>query len=280
MRAVVLGGVAWNTMIFVDRFPEPAPHTVFPMRTHQAVGSSGAGKALNLASLGADVALWALVGDDEPGDRIRSALADAGITFVGERDPAGTARHVNLMDPKGDRISIFENAGSLELDVDTAPVVDLLAGADVATVTILDHCRAFLPLIEDAGVDTWVDIHDYDGVNPYHAPFIEAADHLFVSTVSLDGWRAFAEDRIASGCKAVICTHGADGASGITATEGWVDLAAPSVPDIVDTNGAGDAFFAGYAVATLDGLGLEASMEAGVEQAALAIASPDLAPKR
>ena len=280
MRAVVLGGVAWNTMIFVDRFPEPAPHTVFPMRTHQAVGSSGAGKALNLASLGADVALWALVGDDEPGDRIRSAMADAGITLVGEHDPAGTARHVNLMDPKGDRISIFENAGSLELEVDTAPVVDLLADSDLVAVTILDHCRAFLPLIDEAGLDTWIDIHDYDGVNPYHAPFIEAADHLFVSTISLGDWRGFAEDRIASGTKAVICTHGAEGASGITAADGWVDLAAPSVPDIVDTNGAGDAFFAGFAVARLEGNDLEASMEAGVEQAALAIASPDLAPNR
>lgn len=278
MRAVILGGVAWNTMIFVDRFPEPSPHTVFPMRTHQAVGSSGAGKALNLATLGVDVSLWALIGDDEPGDRIRAAMDVAGVSFIGANDPAGTARHVNLMDPGGDRISIFENAGSLSTDVDTAPVVPLVADADLIAVTIIDHCKAFLPLIADARADVWIDIHDYDGVNPFHRDFIAAADYLFVSTVALDDWRAFAEGCIADGATAVICTHGAEGASGITASDGWVDLAAPSVPEIVDTNGAGDAFFAGFAVAWLDSGDLEAAMVAGADQAALAIASPDLAP--
>ena len=278
LRAVVLGGVAWNTMIYLDRFPEASPHTVFPIRTHQTVGSSGAGKALNLAGLGVNVTLWALMGDDENGRRIMDVMDSAGVTLMTEIDPAGTARHVNLMDRTGERISIFENPGSLNHVVDPTPVDAVLEGADIVSVTILDHCRAFLPRIDQLGCDTWVDVHDYDGVDGYHRQFIEAADYLFLSSVRLEGWRSFAEARIEAGSRAVVVTHGAGGASGIDPDHGWCDVPASHVEHFVDTNGAGDAFFAGFAVAWLGKGDLDAAMRAGADNAALAIASPDLAP--
>jgi acarbose 7IV-phosphotransferase len=279
LRAVVLGGVAWNTMIYLDRFPQAVPHTVFPIRTHQTVGSSGAGKALNLAGLGVDVTLWALVGDDEDGKRIRHVMQEAGVTLITELDPAGTARHVNLMDRSGERISIFENPGSLNRDVDPTPVDAILEGADLVSVTIHDHCRVFLPTVDRVGSDTWVDIHDYDGVTDYHSEFIDAADYLFVSSVRLENWRSFAERRIEAGSRAVVVTHGAGGSSGITADQGWCDVPASRVDEFVDTNGAGDAFFAGFAVAWLGERSLDAAMRAGADNAARAIASPDLAPR-
>ena len=275
----MLGGVAWNTMIYLDRFPEAVPHTVFPIRTHQTVGSSGAGKALNLAGLGVDVALWALLGDDDDGKRIRHVMEEAGITFITELDPAGTARHLNLMDRFGERISIFENPGSLERVADTTVVDAVLEGADIVSVTILDHCRAFLPRIAELGCDAWVDIHDYDGVNEYHNEFIEAAEYLFLSSVRLENWRSFAESRIVAGSRAVVVTHGPGGASGIAADQDWCDVPASPVDHFVDTNGAGDAFFAGFAVAWLGQEGLDASMRAGADNAARAIASTDLAPR-
>lgn len=278
LRAVVLGGVAWNTMIYLDRFPQASPHTVFPIRTHQTVGSSGAGKALNLAGLGVDVTLWALIGDDENGQRIIDAMEEAGVTLITELDPAGTARHVNLMDRSGERISIFENPGTLNHVIDPTPVDAVLEGADIVSVTILDHCRAFLPSIDRLGCDTWVDIHDYDGVNEYHREFIEAADYLFLSSVRLEDWRSFAEGRIDAGARAVVVTHGAGGASGIAADHGWCDVPASRVEHFVDTNGAGDAYFAAFAVAWIGQGGLDAAMRAGADNAARAIASPDLAP--
>jgi len=47
-RALVLGGIACNTMVHLDSFPEPRPQIVFARSYHETVGSSGAGKALNL----------------------------------------------------------------------------------------------------------------------------------------------------------------------------------------------------------------------------------------
>lgn len=68
------------------------------------------------------------------------------------------------------------------------------------------------------------------------------------------------------------------GRAGLSRDDGWVDVNAVAVPDIVDTNGAGDAFFAGCAVAWHQGSGLAAAMRDGAEAAAAAVQSPGLAP--
>lgn len=263
-------------MVYLDEFPAPHPQTVFARGSHQTIGSSGAGKALNLARLGFDTTLWALVGDDEPGARIRLRLTKEGITFLDQPDPLGTTRHVNLMDASGERISIFANPGSSDAAVDTAPVADRLASADLVVVTILDHCRAFLPLL--AGRPVWCDIHDYDGANPYHREFIEAADYLFLSSVNLPNYPRFMEAQVDAGARAVVCTHGADGASGLDAGGTWIDVEAAPVDHLIDSNGAGDAFFAGFASSWLRDQRLASAMESGVTMAGAAVASKELAP--
>ena len=35
MRVLVLGGAAWNTMIRLDRFPEPRSQTIFSQGCHE-----------------------------------------------------------------------------------------------------------------------------------------------------------------------------------------------------------------------------------------------------
>ena len=278
LEALILGGVAWNTMVYVDAFPEPRPQTVLARGSNETVGSSGAGKAMNLRSLGADAILWALVGDDDAGGRIRREMERCGISFLGLTDPEGTARHVNLMDEAGERISIFAKLGSDYFDVDVEPVSQVVAAADLVAVTIVNHFRPFLPILRAAGKPMWVDLHDYDGVNPHHDEFIEAADHLLMSSVAMPRWREFLERRVAAGSRVAICTHGAAGASGLTADEGWIDIPAVPVPDVADTNGAGDAFFAGFVVASHQGSSLAAAMDAGAEAAAAAVQAPGLAP--
>lgn len=278
VRTLALGGIAWNTMIYVDAFPEPRPQSLFSKGSHTTVGSSGAGKALNFASLGAASALWGLLGNDEPGDKVRSYLAEHDVELISEPDPKGTMRHVNLMDTAGDRISIFAHYPSHEFAVDLTKVRPVARDADIVAVTIMNYCRQFLPMLRDLDKPIWIDIHDWDGRNPYHQEFIAAADYLFMSSSLHPNWRRFLEDRVAAGASVGVATHGPDGASGITADRGWVDVPAAPIERLVDTNGAGDAFLAGFAMAWLDTNDLDASLRAGTAQAARAVQSTELAP--
>ena len=184
------------------------------------------------------------------------------------------------MNSTGDRISIFANPGSQEYTIDTAAVAEAAAAADIVSVTIMDYCRQFLPMLREIGKDVWGDIHDYDGINPYHQDFIAAADYLFMSSVALPDWRGYLESRVAAGTKAAVCTRGAAGASGLTAADGWFDVAATEVANVVDTNGAGAEFFAGFATEWMQGSGLGAAMDRGAAVAAAAIQSLELAPSQ
>ncbi len=75
----------------------------------------------------------------------------------------------------------------------------------------------------------------------------------------------------------MVCTHGARGATALTA-DGFLDVPAERVDDVVDTNGAGDGFFAGFLHAHLRGADLAEALAAGTAHAARVVRSPGLAP--
>ncbi len=264
-------------MIHLDRFPDPAPATIFPDRTIDAVGSSGAGKAMNFASLGWDVVFWTPVGDDEAGDRAVAEVEAKGVEVVRFRDPAGTAEHVNLMDRSGERISIFARTGSPSIEIPVDEVTPLFEGADVLAITQYDYCRPLLEPAGRTGIPVLIDIHDYDGVNPYHRQFYEAADWLFMSSVALPTWQDFARDRRRAGVEFVVTTHGADGATALVG-ERLHFAPAPPVDEVIDTNGAGDAFACGFVDGWLESGDPVRALDRAAAQAGRAIRSTGLAP--
>jgi sugar/nucleoside kinase (ribokinase family) len=122
-----------------------------------------------------------------------------------------------------------------------------------------------------------IDIHDYDGVNPYHGQFYEAADWLFLSSVALPTRNDFALDRHGAGSGIVVTTHGADGATALIDGQ-FHSSPAPLVDEVVDTNGAGDAFACGFVDGWLGSGDPRRAFDAAAAQAGRAIASPGLAP--
>ncbi|MEK8227795.1 PfkB family carbohydrate kinase [Oerskovia sp. M15] len=124
----------------------------------------------------------------------------------------------------------------------------------------------------------WCDVHDYDGQAQFHREFLDAASFLFLSSDRLAAYRELMEERVAAGARLVVCTHGARGASALTSDGDWFEVSAFPVERVVDTNGAGDAFFAGTWTRTC-GAGVQEALAAGAHRGALCVQSQDLAPR-
>lgn len=72
--ALIIGGVSWDSVIRVSELPGSQPQTVFAKAAWESVGSTGAGKALNLRRLGWATTLHAQLGDDDAGRLALQAL--------------------------------------------------------------------------------------------------------------------------------------------------------------------------------------------------------------
>ena len=262
-KIFVIGGVSFNTMVYLERFPQPESQTLFIDGFHETVGSSGAGKALNLNKLDFEVTLHGLIGEDRFGDQIKEYFQAQEIEFFYDVDPLGTRRHINLMNAQGERISIFLVDGTFDPEVDLDPIEASVVQSDGVVLGLLNYCRQVISLIKKYNKPIWYDIHDYDGINPYHQDFIDAADYLLMSSEAMPGYRDFMADLIDRGKKLVICTHGRGGATGLTPEGEWVEV--PIISDFdrrrKDTNGAGDGFFSGVLLGLASEFSLEKSLQ-------------------
>lgn len=275
---LVLGGVSFDTIVYLDDLPAPVPRTLFPRGFHETIGSTGAGKALNLAKLGLDVTLHTPLGDDDYGRRIREYLQAASVELLYDTDPQGTPRHLNLLDGEGRRISIFLTAGTSAPSIDSARLDTAIARHDHIVVNIINYCRDLIPLIQRQRKPIWCDIHDYDGVNTYHDDFIRAADYLLLSSDALPDYRPFMQRMVDQGKQLVICTHGRHGATALTAAGEWIEQPSISSYALKDSNGAGDAFFSGVLYGYMRGYPAPQCIRLGTLLGGLSVTSHELAP--
>ena len=274
--ATVIGGVAWNLLVDLPHLPTDL-RTLHALGYRYGLGGTGAGKALHLARLGLRTRLHALVGEDDAGSSVRSALRDAGVDLRTWPDPQGTERHLNLMDPHGDRVSIFLNRSTAHPDVPAEELMHLARDADLVFVSLTDYARRVLPLLAAAGIPTWVDLHDWDGSDSdYHRDFVAHGTHLFVSDVRLDDPLELCT-RLAATKELVVVTHGSRGATAFFPHREPFFVAAYDAGPAVDTNGAGDAFSVGVAYGRLQGWDWPRCLQAGAVVAAGCVTSMELA---
>ncbi|MDQ0642186.1 carbohydrate kinase family protein [Microbacterium murale] len=272
----IVGPASWNSIVVLDRLPEPVPHMQFAQESWETVGGTSAGKALSLAALGTPALLYALVGDDEPGRRISAALAAAGVEARWGAS-ATTERHLNLMTRAGERVSLYLSTPSEQTGAIADDLRSAMSDAEVIVLDLAAEPLRLLPLAQASGRPVWVDVHDYDGEAEYHRPFLAAADGVFCNADKLTDPVGFLRSRVASGASFAVCTLGAEGAVAVDA-DGETHRVDAVPVDVVDTNGAGDAFFAGVLAARLEGATLPVSLSAGADSAAKALGSRHLHP--
>jgi len=272
---LICGPVSWNKLVYLDRLPEAWPHTQFALDDYETIGGTSAGKALHLAGLGRAVVCHTALGNDELSARLRSTLEAVGIELISPVIPGNSERHLNLMTPAGERVSLYLSVPAF-LAPDVAQFGALCEGAAALVMDLSETSRALLPAAVSTRLPVWTDVHDYDGRSDFHEPFVRAADYIFMNADGMSEPLAFMRSRVEEGAKAVVCTLGADGAMAYDA-DGLHRVNAMVTP-VTDTNGAGDAFLAGYLNATLLGASTGAALASAAAQAAVALGTKHLHP--
>ncbi|MFH8799154.1 adenosine kinase [Streptomyces sp. NPDC017936] len=253
---LVLGGAGVDTIVHVPHLPLPYAdsYMIRPGIVTRA-GQSGDFFALGVSALGLRTHHIDLLGADPEGDLVRALHRDRGVPLTEVHSAAGTKRAVNLVDPDGRRLSLYDDTRSQETDRLPEDTVRALAAAGRHAHVVITHpCAHALPVLRETGVTISTDLHDWDGANPYHEPFALAADLVFLSTTALADPERTMRDIAARGrARIVVATAAAEGAYLLADGElTHVPAVAPPAP-VVDSNGAGDAFAAGFLFGWLAG---------------------------
>lgn len=276
-KVFVAGGVSLDSIIYMDELPQAKTQTVFSKGLRVTLGSTGGGKALNFNKLGFETKLHSMLGKDENGDKIIEFLDREKINFIYETDPAGTETHVNLMDNHGGRISIYTSYATFEPDLDYSKFEEYIKNSDYLVFNIINYVRNLIPIAKKYKKEIWCDIHDYDLGNEYHDDFIKGADYIFMSSEGMDDYKSFMKKQIENGKKLIVCTHGKEGATALTQNGNWIDVPIVDSYKRVDTNGAGDSFFAGYLYAHDKGYEVKKCLQIASIVAGLCVTSHELA---
>ncbi|TCB96447.1 carbohydrate kinase family protein [Micromonospora zingiberis] len=252
---LVIGGLGVDVRVRVPALPLPVVDSVTVDPIDLRIGNTGAGVVLAAHALGLRVAVVDTIGADPAGDVVRAALGRTAVHTVLAEEPAGTRRSVNLVDPTGRRMSLYDPrpcAGPAPFPV--ARLAALVRQATHVHLSIMGWVRDLLPTLGGLlaeGVGSSTDLHDWDGHHPYHRPFAEVAELVLVSGVALGDRSAAVAAALAP--RPVLVTRGADGAElHLAGTVTRIPAATPPGP-VVDTNGAGDAFAAGIIAARSQG---------------------------
>ncbi|HEY1177496.1 MAG TPA: carbohydrate kinase family protein [Phytomonospora sp.] len=270
---LVVGGTGVDTIVRVDAHPLPYADSVPVPPIRDRVGNTGSAVALACHALGLSTTLVDFIGEDAQGDLLRAEYARRGLDLAWLPNPAGTTRSVNLVDRAGRRQSFFDPRDPGR-DLPREFYLPFTTRARHVHVTISGRA---LGVFDDVapGVPTSTDLHDWDGVNPYHRPFAMRADLVFVSTAALGGrfggvMRAIRDEGRA---EVVVATSGAEGVHVLDGDGPRHFPAAEPPGPVVDSNGAGDSFVAAFLWARARGGDTDACVRAGLVGGAFACTS-------
>jgi acarbose 7IV-phosphotransferase len=274
---LVLGGAGVDTVVYVPELPLPYADGYLVPAIEMRAGQTGDGVAIGLAALGLRTHHLDVLGADREGDLVRELHERHSVGLTAVPTAAGTKRAVNLVDPQGRRLSLYDSSRGGDERFPDGLVERLARSSRHVHVSITHPGVHALPTLAASGATISTDLHNWDGVNAYHEPFALAADVVFLSTAALADHEASMRGILARGrARAVVATAGAAGAFLLTGDSPQVrhqPATAPAEP-VVDSNGAGDAFVSGFLYGMLAGQSWEACLEYGSVAGAFACTIP------
>lgn len=258
-QVTVIGSINEDVIARASSLPRPG-ETVGGGRLSRQTGGKGANQAIAAALLGAAVSLVGAVGDDEPARRILESLRSSGIdtTDVSAADlPTGTA--LIVVDDAGENQIAVCPGANYSVTADSLRIASaklVLAQLEIPLETVLAASRAAT---------------GYFALNASPAQELpqELVERCNVIVVNETEYSAMPDlDR----APLLVVTLGAEGA--ILLERGREIARVPAVAaKVVNTVGAGDAFFAALAVSLASGREHVASLRIAAAVGAAAVAS-------
>lgn len=235
----------------VDSFPinySPIEYPFFGVNS--TVSGVGYNLTKALITLGSEVDLFSIVGNDNNGTLIKTALRKEGLNV----------KHITTIEDEQtpESVVIFDKDGNRKIYCDLKNIQNLSMNPDLidfdeysfAIITNINFNRSLLPIFKQHGVKIVTDVHVLTDIDdPYNLEFMKYADFLFLSNEGCKGRElSFIEDihhkyrneLIIMGC-------GDEGAIGYYGEDSYVFMEKAVAPQgVVNTVGAGDALLSAF----------------------------------
>ncbi len=247
-----------------------------PAHAERGFGGVARNVAENLARLGVQVAFCGTVGNDDAGRDLVRHLQAAGCDVGGVRavDGAVTAQYVAIIAADGELVVAAFDSGVLEST--TLADLENWMGFAVGAAWLVVDCNLPAPLLADVierrRHSRWRLAVDGTSVAKVSRlpKDLSPVDVLFVN-------EAEARTHGVRGAKAIVTSRGARGIL-LHAEGGLAEIPPPSVQNVVDVTGAGDALLAGTLQGLIDGKPLHEALTRATTLAARTLQSPTAVP--
>ena len=250
MRILVSGLLNTETTTAVRGFPVnyyPIDYAFFGIDTAVSGVAFNIAKALH--TLGDEVRLTSMVGNDFPASYIRNELEELGIGADLLRPSLKqTPSSVVLYDPEGKR-QIYCDLKDIQ-ETQYPFEASMLDGVDLVAACNINFNRPLLHLAKEAGKIIATDVHVLSDIyDEYNREFMEHADILFLSDENIgDDYQAVLWELAHTyGCRIIVLGRGAKGAAiYLRETDQIMEMPAVNAGKVVNTVGAGDALFSAF----------------------------------
>lgn len=250
MRVLVSGLINMETTAAVRGFPIPYYPVDYPFfGINTTVSGVGFNLAKVLRTLGNEVRLLSMTGDDFAASYVREELARLDISTEYIRPVLRqTPCSVVLYDPSGVRQIYTDLKDIQETPYPFTP--QMLEDVDIVAACNINFSRPLLRLAKAAGKIVATDVHVLSDIyDEYNRDYIENADILFLSDELVgEDYRVFLWQLIHScSCKIIVLGRGSKGAAMYLREKNEiVEMPAVSAGPVVNTVGAGDALFSAF----------------------------------
>lgn len=255
---IVIGHAVIDRVYRIAQFPAE-PTKVRALEMIESGGGSAANAAATIGRLGGAAELWARVGDDDAGAKVRAFLEADGVDtrYLRTLAPGRTSTSAVIVDESGERLIVGERDHAMSLDPSWLPFDSIAhAGAVLSDLKWVEATLLAFERAREEGVPTVADVD------------IAGDDLLFV-LLSLSDYAIFPDkaleaafpggtldERLAAalkfGPRHVGVTRGDVGYEWRNRA-GVAGRQAAFKVDAVDTTGAGDAFHGAFTWALVNG---------------------------